>query len=153
VLASSRHYAEAIPPLQKAIQLAPNVSRARTTLGQVLTLLGRFPEAEAEFRQAPPNDIYRLAGEAILFAKQGNRAASDQALAHATQVFGDQASYQYAEIYAQRGDKERAFAWLDRAWTIHDPGLTNLRVDAWLDPIRSDPRFDALLRKMNFPSV
>ena len=153
VLASSRHYAEAIPPLQKAIQLAPNVSRARTTLGQVLTLLGRFPEAEAEFRQAPPNDIYRLTGEAILFAKQGNRAASDQALAHATQVFGDQASYQYAEIYAQRGDKERAFAWLDRAWTIHDPGLTNLRVDAWLDPIRSDPRFDALLRKMNFPSV
>ena len=94
-----------------------------------------------------------MTGEAILFWRQGNRSASDRSLARAEQVFADQGSYQYAEIYAQRDDKERAFASLDRAWRIRDPGLTNVKVDPLLDPVRSDPRFAALERKLNFPSV
>jgi serine/threonine-protein kinase len=115
--------------------------------------LGKVAEAEAEYRKASPDDIYRMSGEAILFDRQGNRAASDQALQQAQRVFGDLASYQYAEVHAQRGEKERAFAALGRAWAIHDPGLTTLRVDPLLDPIRSDPRFAALERKLDFPTV
>lgn len=153
VLAYSRRYANAIPPLQKAIQLAPTVSRNYSLLGLCLMQLGRTGEAAAAFRKAPADDIYRLTGEAILFARQGNRAASDQTLGRTRQIFGDTASYQYAEISAQRGDKEQAFAALDRAWAIHDPGLTNLRIDPWLDPIRSDPRFAVLVAKLNFPAV
>lgn len=153
VLATARRYAEAIPPLQKAVRLSPTVSRPRTQLGLCLMQLGRLPEADAEYRKAPPDDIYRLTGEAILFWRQGNRSASDRSLARAEEVFADQGSYQYAEIYAQRGDKERAFAALDRAWRVRDPGLTNVKVDPLLDPLRSDPRFAALERKLNFPSV
>ena len=152
-LAYSRRYAEAIPPIRRAVQLAPTISRNHALLGLCLLQLGRAGEAEAEYRKASPDDIYRMTGEAILFHRQGNRVASDQALQRAIQEFGDQASYQFAEIHAQRGDKERAFAALDRAWAIHDPGLTTLRVDPFLDPLRGDPRFVALERKLNFPSV
>jgi TolB-like protein len=151
VLAYSRRYAQAISPLQRAIQLAPTISRNHSTLGLCLMQLGRNAEAEAEYRKAAPDEIYRLTGEAILFARQGNNAASDAAVERARQIFGDAASYQYAEIYAQRGDKERALAALDHALAIHDPGLTTLRVDFFLDPLRSDPRFAALEQKLNFP--
>ena len=151
VFAYARHYADAIAPLRQAIQLAPTVSRSHSTLGLCLMQLGRNAEAEAEYRKAAPDEIYRLVGESILFARQGNSTASDQIVDRARKIFGDTASYQYAEIHAQRGDKERAFAALDRAWAIHDPGLTTMRVDFLLDPIRSDPRFVALEKRLNFP--
>jgi serine/threonine-protein kinase len=153
VLVYSRRYADAIAPLHMAIQLAPTISRGHSTLGLCLMQLGRTAEAEAEYRKAAPGEVYRLVGEAILFGRLGNSRASDQALERTRQIYGDTASYQYAEIYAQRGDKERAFAALDRAWAIHDPGLTTLRVDFLLDPLRSDPRFVALEKKLNFPAV
>jgi TolB-like protein/Tfp pilus assembly protein PilF len=152
-LGYSRHYADAIAPLQKAAQLAPTVSRNHTALGFCWGQLGKSAQAEAEYRKASPDDIYRLTGEAILFDRQGNRAASDQSLQQARKIFGDSASYQYAEIYAQRGDKEGAFAALDRAWAIHDPGLTTLKVDPYLDPLRADPHFAAMVKRLNFPVV
>jgi TolB-like protein len=153
VLAYSRRYAEALPPIQRAVQLAPTLSRNHSLLGLCLMQLGRTAEAQAAYSKASPDDIYRLTGETILFWRQGNRTASDQALKRAQRGFGDSASYQYAEIYAQRGDKEQAFAALDRAWAVHDPGLTALRVDPFVDPLRSDPRYAALERKLNFPRV
>lgn len=153
VLAYSRRYADALPPILRAVQLAPTLSRNHTLLGLCLMQLGRTAEAEAAYREASPDDIYRLSGETILFWRQGDHAASDRALQRAQQGFGDSASYQYAEIFAQRGDKEKAFAALDRAWAVHDPGLTALRVDPFVDPLRSDPRFAALERKLNFPRV
>jgi serine/threonine-protein kinase len=153
VLISSRRYAEAIPAVRKAMALAPAVSRTHSQLGLALMQLGRLDEAQAEYRKGAPDDVYRLTGQAIAFDRQGNRAASDEAIAHIERVFGDQASYQYAEIFAQRGDKERSLAALDRAWAVRDPGLTNLRIDVFLDPIRSEPRFAALEKRLNFPTV
>jgi TolB-like protein len=153
VLISSRRYAEAIAPLKKSMMLAPDVSRTHSLAALALMQLGRLDEAEAEYRKARPDDVYRLTGEAINFDHKGNRAASDEAVAHIEKVFGDTASYQYAEIYAQRGDKERALAALDRAWAVRDPGLTNVRIDAFLDPLRSEPRFAALQKRLNFPNL
>jgi TolB-like protein len=153
VLAYSKRYADAIPPARRAGQLAPAISRTHTLLGLCLLQLGRTADAQAEYSKASRDDIYRLTGESILSYRQGNRAAADQSLQQAQRVFGDSASYQYAEIYAQRGDLEPAFAALNRAWTVHDPGLTTLRVDPFLDPLRGDPRFAELERKLNFPTV
>jgi len=73
-------------------------------------------------------------------------------MARLQQLYGVTASYQYAEIHAQLGEVDAAFASLDRAWQIKDGGLLSLRVDPWIDPIRNDPRFTALMNKMNFPS-
>ena len=68
------------------------------------------------------------------------------------QLMGAAASYHYGEIRAQSGDVDRAFAELDNAIEAKDPGLVYLKRDPFLDPIRNDPRFAALVRKLNFPS-
>jgi tetratricopeptide (TPR) repeat protein len=60
--------------------------------------------------------------------------------------------YEVALIYAGLGEKDHAFEWLERAYEEHDKGLIYLKVDPPLDPLRSDPRYEDLLRRMNFPS-
>ena len=73
-------------------------------------------------------------------------------MAQLRQQHGATYSYQYGQIYAQLGEADRAFAEFDNAIVAKDAGLVYLRGDPFLDPIRSDPRFAALLRKLNFPS-
>jgi TolB-like protein/Flp pilus assembly protein TadD len=146
------HFAQAVHAYRKALELAPNLLLARSFMGMALMDDGALDEARAEFKKLPADYLFRLVGESLLFAREGNRPASEAALQRAKQVFGDAANYQYADIYAQRGEKEEAFAALDRAWEFRDPGLAYMKNDRWLDPLRSDPRFPALLRKMNFPA-
>lgn len=138
---------------RKALGLAPNLLQPRAFLGWALMDDGKVDEARAEFSKLPQDYLFRLIGESILFARQADRAASEAALQRAKQTFGDSAHYQYAEVHAQRGETEEAFAALDRAWGFRDPGLAYMKSDRWLDPIRSDPRFAALLAKMDFPSA
>ena len=69
------------------------------------------------------------------------------------QLYGEGMSYQYGEIYAQLRQPHEALTHLERAWAIKDAGLLGLRVDPWLDPIRNEPRFVALMKKMKFPGA
>jgi serine/threonine protein kinase/tetratricopeptide (TPR) repeat protein len=64
---------------------------------------------------------------------------------------GYQSAYQIAELYAELGDKDQAFMWLNTALQEHDWSLTGLKTDFALDPIRSDPRFAELVRKVGLP--
>jgi serine/threonine-protein kinase len=61
------------------------------------------------------------------------------------------AAYQIAEVYAGRGEKDLAFEWLERAYRQQDGGLMQLKVDPLLASLHSDPRFKALMKKMNLP--
>jgi serine/threonine-protein kinase len=144
--------AQAVAAYQKALSLAPNRLVNRAFLGAALMNLAKYDEARAEINKLPPDYLFRLVDEAILSARQGNLAASDAALTRVQQINGDEANYQYAEIYTQRGEKDKAFAALERAWTFRDPGLAYMYSDGWLRPLRGDPRFTALLKKMNFPT-
>ncbi len=56
-----------------------------------------------------------------------------------------------ASIYAALGDADAAFEWLENAYERRVPALTWIRVDPIFDPLRSDPRFDDLLRRIGFP--
>lgn len=60
-------------------------------------------------------------------------------------------SYEVAFIYAALGKKDLAFQWLDKAYAQHDTGLTYLKVDPCLDPLRSDSRFQSLVRRVGLP--
>jgi serine/threonine-protein kinase len=54
-------------------------------------------------------------------------------------------------VYAFRGDRDKAFEWLDRAFTMRDGGLTEVKLDPLLNNLRRDPRFSAVLRKIPLP--
>lgn len=137
---------------RKALQLAPARALDRTALAYTLMLSGQYEEAASELAKTPKDFLGRLVGEAMLSARRADLTASDQAIARLQQLYGDTADYQYAEIFAQRGEKDRAFAALDRAWAVRDPGLNAAKTDNLLEPLRPDPRFTLLLRRMNFPA-
>jgi hypothetical protein len=59
--------------------------------------------------------------------------------------------YQIAEIYAFRNQSDKAFEWLDRAYAKHDDNLIFTKVDPLLKSLHNDPRYAALLKKLNLP--
>ena len=122
------------------------------SIGHSLSLLDRYAEARSEYAAIPSGDLIRMTGEAIIAARTGDKAAAERTIVRMRQLHGVLGSYQYAEVYAQAGDKDRAFAELENAVAAKDPGLSSLKVDPFLDPIRGDPRYRALVRKLNFPS-
>jgi len=99
----------------------------------------------------PPDNVFRRTLEAILAARSEDRAGAEALIAKIRANHGDFASYQYGEIYAQMGDTDRAFAALDKAVEARDPGLLYLGRDPFLDPIRCDPRYAALRKRLKFP--
>lgn len=120
-------------------------------MDDTLTLMNQTNEATNEYKKAPADDLFRLTGEAILAARAGDKAGAERVVTHIRQLFGAAASYQYAQIYAQAGEVGEAFAELGNAALARDPGLSYLKRDLFLDPIRSDQRYAALLKKLNFP--
>jgi hypothetical protein len=59
--------------------------------------------------------------------------------------------YSIAQFYADLGDKDHAFEWLNTAYQEHDVNLVTLRVDYTMDSLRSDPRYAELVRRIGFP--
>jgi hypothetical protein len=76
---------------------------------------------------------------------------SQQALDELSKTQAADMAYQIAEIYAWRGEKDQAFTWLDRAFVQHDGELVALKLDMLMASLRTDPRYGALLRRMNLP--
>jgi len=68
------------------------------------------------------------------------------------QTGGDAAAYQFAEIHAQWGERDAALDWLEKAMRLRDPGLIYLKTDPLLDPLRHEPRFQAVERELQFPN-
>jgi serine/threonine-protein kinase len=61
------------------------------------------------------------------------------------------ATYQIAEVYAWRGERDQAFEWLERCYREHDSGLLLMAFDPLLRDLHADPRWKALLEKMRLP--
>lgn len=145
VLFDARRYADVISYSLKVKRESPELFKFDDSLAHSLLMLGRAKEAAVVFGES-------LIGTALLAARTGKREVAYAKLAQMRSRDGDRESYQYSSILAQLGDKDAAFDALDRAWEIRDAGLTGLKTDPYLDPLRSDPRYAALLRKMNFPA-
>jgi serine/threonine-protein kinase len=73
------------------------------------------------------------------------------ALAELIATEGEVAQYQIAEVYAWRGEADKAFEWLDRAYASHDPGACLAKADPFIASLRSDPRYVAYLKKLKLP--
>jgi serine/threonine-protein kinase len=151
-LFDARRYDEAVRFAEETKRKSPELFDEPLLLGHCLVMVGRLREAQEQYATLHPDRWERLTGEALIFARSGNRADAERTIQRMQSLVGDAASYQYAEIYADLGDKDRAIRALEHAWSVRDPGLFNIRVDPLLDPLRSDRRFQALIRRMNFPA-
>ena len=148
------HYAgyqeEASTALQKTLELAPERAMIHAYLGQVDLAQSRAEEALAEMEQEK-NPAYRLCGLALAYHVLRRKQQSDVNLEQLIAIAKGDAPYQIAEVYAFRGEIDRAFEWLDRAYIQRDPGLPEVKGDPLLIRLRSDPRYAALLKKMRLP--
>ena len=104
----------------------------------------------ATYQQVSDKEV-RLFGVARAEHKLAHARASQQALDQFIADGGQAKAYAIAMLYAERGEKDKAFEWLDRAYRQHSSDLHAFRNDAGFDSLRGDARFAALLRKMNLP--
>jgi len=144
-----RQFDAAIKEAQRTLQLAPALWVPQYFIALCLIMKNNPQEAQHYLDVLPPDLTVRLAGEAIVAGRLGDRKRSDQKLDQLRSVYGDAASYQFAQAYAQRGETGKAFAALQRGVEVNDPGLNTLRVDPLFDPVRNDPRFDALVKSLD----
>ena len=148
----ARRFRDALSFAKRVEAKSPELAPDPVLVGDTLVALGNFSDAQAQYGKAAPDYWGRVTGEALIAARQGNKPAGLQKLERLRQLYGDAASTQLGEIYAQLGDREAALAALEKAYEIKDAGLSTMLVDPWLDPVRKEPRFEAIVRKMNFPA-
>ena len=144
-----RQYDAAIAEAQRTLKLAPALWVPQYFIALCLLMKNNPTEAQHYLDVLPPDLTVRLAGEAIVAGKLGDRKRSDEKLDQLRSVYGDAASYQFAQAYAQRRDTDRAFTALQRGLEVNDPGLNTMRVDPLFDPIRNDRRFAAILKRLD----
>ena len=145
---AARRYADALPPLRRALQLNPKMTFAHSLAGNSLLGLGRTSDAIKEF-EAEPEPQFRLPGLAIAQYRLGNRAAAEKAFADLQSQVGDAALYQQAEVLAQWGRRDESLEKLARAREVGDSGLTYAATDVMLDPLRQDARFQRFINALN----
>ena len=147
-----RRFEDAIQAFGSGLALASQRSRPRYWIAFCQILLNRPADARGSLTRLPPDNLFRQTAEALLAARSGDRAGAFAAIAKISGEIADQASTQFAEIYAQLGDLDNSFASLEKAVEISDPGLQFLKSDPFLDPIRRDPRYAVMLTRLNFPA-
>lgn len=141
---------EAAAAYQRAIELAPEYPPAHTFLGLVYLLQGRADRAITEI-QRERDEGWRLYGLAQAYEGASRKQEADSALQALVTKFGNESAYQVAEAYAFRGDTEKAFEWLERAYAARDGGLSEIKGDPFLRRIESDPRYSLFLKRLGLP--
>lgn len=152
----ARQYDRAIGQYRKTLELDPNFAMAHHYLAQVFVQVGFFDESIAEYEEA-----MRLAGSrrgylgelGAAYAISDRRAEAMKMLEELKEESkrGYVSPSSMAIACIGLGEKDQAFAWLDRAYGERITIMAYLKVDPWFDSLRSDPRFQSLLRRMNLP--
>jgi serine/threonine-protein kinase len=150
ILYFSRHFKEAIPALRHTLAMEPNYPKPHYFISMSLFWLGEVEAAWEEIQQEPL-DWMRWAASSVILHRLGRADEAQENLANLSDEENPEcAAMQRADTHAQWGDTEMAFKNLDLAVGYGDPGLAQLLVDPFVDPIRDDPRFVAMLEKLGF---
>jgi len=139
--------AEAEAAYRKALEIAPRRAGTRAWLSLTLTVLGRGEEALAEAMQEP-DEAFRLWALGIVRHALGDRAGSDAALEDLIEKNAADSAYQVAEVYGARGERDKAFEWLERAYVQRDGGIADMKISQSLRSLHGDSRWGPFLRKM-----
>lgn len=148
-LNASDRLLEAEAAYRTAVELTPQAGGLHANLALNLLAQGRRDEASAEAAREA-HDALRLFAHAIIDFTAGRCTESDTALNELIAKFAAEGAFQVAEAYGARGETDLAFKWLERAYAQRDTGLAEVKISPRLHSLRTDPRWDAFLRKMGF---
>jgi TolB-like protein/tetratricopeptide (TPR) repeat protein len=138
---------DAAKSFQVALDLAPNAGLNHAFLAITRLLQGRAEEGLA-LAEGESHGVFRNVAFAMIHHALGHPTESDKTLQTLIDEFGWTAAYQIAEVYAYRNEVDKAFEWLERAYTQRDPGAAYSEGDVLLRPLHGDPRWQPFLRRM-----
>jgi serine/threonine-protein kinase len=153
----ARDYDQAIAEYRKVLEMDPNFGIAHFLLGRVYVEKGMHKESIEEFQEALRLSGHSAGAMAELgygYAAAGQTADALRMLDELRELSGEGwvPPGWVAHIYIGLGDNDQAIQWLEKAYQQHSTsGIQSVKVDPLFDPLRSDPRFQDLLRRMNFP--
>jgi eukaryotic-like serine/threonine-protein kinase len=163
ILIFARQYREALAYCSKAAELAPNEAPIQENLGAAYALNGMYEQAIEHYRRQAELTSKKgdaLASIATVLAFAGRKSEADAMMPGIVKLAeeGKTNPYNIAILFSARGEKDAAFEWLGKSLQERSsPRITGdarmIRYDPMLDPLRSDPRFAALLRQNNFGSL
>jgi DNA-binding winged helix-turn-helix (wHTH) protein/TolB-like protein len=154
VLLWARRYDQAIVQLQKTLEMDPSFSPALTWLSRAYALRGMVAEslAESQKQNQGQHGAATLETLAMAYAAAGEKEPANGILRQlqAREQREYISTFNLSYVYLFLKDKDRAFEVLNEALERHDMHVSSLQVDPLLDPLRGDPRFQALLKRANF---
>jgi tetratricopeptide (TPR) repeat protein len=137
--------------VKKSLELSPDAFPGPDLLSEIYVLQGRPQDSLPEIERVR-HDFARAFLYAIAYHALGREKESKSALKELIAKYSTDFAFQVAEVYAFRNQPDEAFEWLDRAYAQRDSGLIGTKVDPLLKSLHNDPRYAALLKKLNFPS-
>jgi tetratricopeptide (TPR) repeat protein len=149
----ARRFSDSIGPNQQALSIDPHYADAIINIGRAYEQMGMYPQAQQAYQSIlafAPHDPALLALLGHLYAASGKKAAARGIISQLQQMSGSQyvPSLYVALIYIGLRDNDQAFAWLDKAYEERSEYLVYLPTEPMADPLRSDPRFPALLERL-----
>lgn len=148
----ARQNDEALAKIQRAHALEPDPSAFYFPLGVIFVEKGMYAEAIEQFQKLG-DQPHALGHMGNAYARMGRATEAREMilkLEEHVQKTG-LGRYEIALVYAGLGRKDEAFAWLEKSFAAHDKGLTYLKIDPCLDSLRSDLRFNDLVRRVGLP--
>jgi TolB-like protein/Tfp pilus assembly protein PilF len=154
---NARRYGEAIAQLRTTLGIDPTFYYAHDTLGRALELKGDLAAAIAEYTKAQQLTDNNLGSRVLLAAakaQSGDKEAAVQMLAELEELSQNRnvRAFWRTLLYLSLGNRDEAIRWLEQSVAGHeDTDVNFIKVDPMLDPLRGDPRFEALVQKVVGP--
>jgi tetratricopeptide (TPR) repeat protein len=130
--------------------LNPQYPSAHNYLGRIYLARSKWSEALAEI-QKEQDPFWHEEGLALAYHAAGRQKEASDALAAFIEKYQNDGAFQVVEIYAYRGEIDKAFEWLERAYKQRDAGLSEIKGNPMLRNLERDPRYTAFLKKMKLP--
>jgi serine/threonine protein kinase/tetratricopeptide (TPR) repeat protein len=151
----ARRYDQGVEQAHKAIELQPDFFVAHSNLALIYAQMGRLPEAVTEAQKGTQLSDSPLAKGVLGFtyAAAGKeleaRKVVDELVANIKTRFV--CPFEIGTTYLALGQKDKAFLWIEKAYEERSICIFSMKFDPRLDPIRSDPRYQDIIRRLSFP--